>query len=190
MQPRRFRRGSFFYYWGFRPEQGLQIQAPFFCLACRRNTKCRFPLTRKNVKVEEGSTFTFPRDTPYISSILFTRVRTKKNYALMVIRPWQAWKWNPRHLHCGLFSSAPLESHPRKRRQRQWWMKKNLNKLWRRGLPGLRLRSCSGSSPFFCSLSVGASAGTWTLILDLSSVTSLKFLRLALTNSTKGLCEK
>lgn len=33
---------------------------------------------RKNVKVEEGSSFTFPRDPPYISSILFTRVGTKK----------------------------------------------------------------------------------------------------------------
>ena len=27
-----------------------------------------------NVKVERGSTFTFPRDLPYIVSILFTRV--------------------------------------------------------------------------------------------------------------------
>lgn len=82
-----------------------------------------------------------------------------------------------------------LENHPRKRRERLLWMKKSLRHLWTRSRPKQRLRSCSGSSPFSCSLCVGRSAGTWTLILDSSSVISSKSWRLALTNSTKGLSE-
>ena len=34
--------------------------------------------SRVNVKVEGVSTFTLTRDLPYIASILFTRVSTKK----------------------------------------------------------------------------------------------------------------
>ena len=34
--------------------------------------------SRVNVKFEPRSTFTFARDFPYIASILFTHVRTKK----------------------------------------------------------------------------------------------------------------
>ena len=45
---------------------------------CVGKMEATYERPRENVKVEEGSTFAFPRDPPYISSILFRRVRTKK----------------------------------------------------------------------------------------------------------------
>ena len=45
---------------------------------CVGKMEATYERPRENVKVEEGSTFAFPRDPPYISSILFRRVRTKR----------------------------------------------------------------------------------------------------------------
>ena len=45
---------------------------------CISKIEAMYERRRENIKVEESSTFTSPRDSPYISSILFTRVRTKK----------------------------------------------------------------------------------------------------------------
>ena len=78
------------------------------------------------------------------------------------------------------------ENRHRRRREGLSWMKKSLRLLWTRSRQRQRLRSCSGSSPFSCSLCVGRSVGTWTLIPDSSSVISSKSWRLALTNNTKG----
>ena len=57
-------------------KQALSVD--FHCrviFPCVNEIEAMYERSRMNVKVQRGSTFTYTRDTPYIFSILFTRVK-------------------------------------------------------------------------------------------------------------------